>query len=229
MAVDNRLLRIAGMIKQGSTVADIGTDHAHLPVFLINEGKCEKVFACDVADGPLKNARENIINAAVTGIEIRKGNGLNAVMPYEAETFVIAGMGGDLIAKIISDAPWIKQEKYELILQPMTSVEDLRRYLCDEGFKITEEKVVNSIGRVYIIMKAVYCGKPLPCNDLFYYIGLLDKNMGDDEVKYIRRKLRIITKICKDISNLETEKSRCERLYKVVEQIKHILGEKDEH
>ena len=108
MSLNSRLLKIAGMIRKDARVADIGTDHAYLPVFLINRGICSKVFACDVADGPLKNAKDNIESSRVTGIELRKGDGLNAVKPFEADTFVLAGMGGDLIAKIIEAAPFLR-------------------------------------------------------------------------------------------------------------------------
>lgn len=224
MSVDNRLKKIAGMVSVGSTVADIGTDHAYLPVFLVKEGIVSKAFACDVVDGPLENARINILKSGVSGITVRKGDGLNAVKPFEADTFIIAGMGGDLIARILTDSPWIKNEKYELILQPMTAVEDLREYLCRNGFKITLEQAVKSQGRIYTVMKVRFCGKVTDCSPLFYFFGKLIDTIGEDELIYINRKRRIIKELAEDINGIESQQVKYNRLVEAIAEIDKILG-----
>ena len=155
MPLNSRLQKIAGMIREGDRVADIGTDHAYLPVFLIKEGKCPHVFACDVSDGPLKRAADNIKKSEVSGVTLRKGDGLAAVEPDEVDTVVIAGMGGDLIARILEAAEWSKNARYEFIVQPMTSAEDLREYLCSAGFEVVVEEAVESQGRIYTVMNEV--------------------------------------------------------------------------
>ena len=223
MIVDNRLQRIAGMIRRGDRVADIGTDHAYLPVFLIKEGISSTAFACDVSDGPLENAKKTIEKSGVLGITLRKGDGLNAVLPDEVDTVVIAGMGGDLIARILTSSPWIRDQRYELILQPMTAVEDLREYLCQSGFKIVREEAVSAHNRIYTAMKVVFTGEVSKCDPLFYFVGLLGENLGDDEVTYIQRKRRIIEKLAKDISTVESKMDTYKMLCDAMDGIDRLL------
>ncbi|MBO5746903.1 MAG: SAM-dependent methyltransferase [Clostridia bacterium] len=227
MSVDNRLKKIAGMIRVGSTVADIGTDHAYLPVFLVRNKIAVRAFACDVSDGPLDNARATVENAGVDNIIIRKGDGLAAVAPSEADTFVIAGMGGDLIARILEAALWVKDARYELILQPMTAVEDLREYLCNNGFQIVMERAVKAQGRVYTVMKAVYTGEKLLCDPLFYFVGKLGENLESDELEYITRKRRIIAKLADDIKSIESKKEKYAVLCEALLGIDRLIGNKD--
>ncbi len=224
MSVDNRLKKIAGMVRRGSTVADIGTDHAYLPVFLVKEGIIDKAFACDVSDGPLENARINIEKSGVSGIITRKGDGLNAVEPFEADTFIIAGMGGDLIARILGASPWIRDEKYDLILQPMTAVEDLREYLCLNGFEITLEQAVKAQNRIYTVMKVRFSGKALESSPLFYFFGKLIDNIGEDELVYINRKRRIIGELAEQIVDIDSQKVKYNRLVEAIEEIDKIIG-----
>ncbi len=206
MALNSRLQKIAEMVRKGDRVADIGTDHAYLPVYLIQNGIATSVFACDVADGPLENARKNINRTGTHGIVLRKGDGFSAVEPHEADTFVLAGMGGDLIVKLMDKTPWIRNGKYQLLLQPMTSVEDLRRYLCEHGFIIIEERAVRSQGRVYTVIKTVFTGEVTLCEPLFYYLGKLTENIGEDEKAYIIRKRRLILELAENIKNIDSER-----------------------
>ena len=224
MSVDNRLQKIAGLVRRGAVVADIGTDHAYLPVFLVRNEIAVRAFACDVSDGPLENAKATISKFGVDNIVVRKGDGLAAVEPHEADTFVIAGMGGDLIARILEAASWIKDSKYELILQPMTAVEDLREYLCKNGFLIVSECAVKAQGRVYTVMKVKFTGEVIPCDPLFYFCGKLGENLGEDELAYITRKRRIIDKLAKDISAVEDKKERLEVLKEALNGIDRLLG-----
>lgn len=219
MGLNSRLLKIAEMIRRGDRVADIGTDHAYLPVYLINSGISPLVYACDVSDGPLLNAKSNIEKAGVSGIELRKGSGFDALSPDDADTFVLAGMGGELIISLILAAHWIKNPRYELILQPMTSVEDLRKFLLENGFSIIEERAVCSMGRIYTVIKTKYFGEKQTCSPLFYYVGKLSDNIGDDEKVYIRRKLRILKELAESIKSVETEKNRYNSLLQVIEEI----------
>lgn len=224
MAVNSRLMKIAGMIQKGDRVADIGTDHAYLPVFLIREGIASFAYACDVADGPLLNAKANIERLKAKNIELRKGDGLNAVKPQEADTFIIAGMGGDLIIKILSDCDWIKNERYELLLQPMTSVEDLHAFLMKNGFEIKEEQAVISASRVYSVIKAVYSGNCREVSPKDFYLGKLPCNLGSAEQVYIKRKRRILQKLAEDIKNIESEQRRYKDIIEVIRFIDELVG-----
>lgn len=224
MAVNSRLTKIAGMIRKGDRVADIGTDHAYLPVFLIREKIASYAYACDVADGPLLNAKANIERLNAKNIELRKGDGLNAVEPNEADTFIIAGMGGDLIIKILSDCDWIKNDKYELILQPMTSVEDLHAFLFNNGFEIINEQAVISAGRVYSVIKATFCGVKRKCSAKEYYLGRLTDKIGSAELVYIKRKRRILAKLAEDIKNIESKVDRYNEIIEVIREIDELVG-----
>ena len=224
MPVSKRLMSIAGMIRRGATVADIGTDHAYLPVFLVNSGISSKAFACDIGDGPLENARWNIEKNNVKNVILRKGDGLNAVNPNEADTFVIAGMGGDLIARILDSSPWVKSPRYELVLQPMTAVEDLREYLLKNGFNIVLERAVTSQNRTYTVMKVQFDGIERQCDALFYYVGRLSENLGEAEIAYIKRKRRIIFDLANDIKHIADKKEMYAQLCEALQGIDRILG-----
>ncbi len=223
MALNSRLLKIATMVRKGDRVADIGTDHAYLPVYLIRNGLSNKVFACDVADGPLLNAQKNIERSKVLGITLRKGDGLAAVKPDEADTFVLAGMGGDLIVKLLDKSPWICDSRYELLLQPMTSVEDLRLYLCKNGFYIKSEQAVRSQGRVYTVIKAAWNGETKECEPFFYYLGKLTDNIGEDEIAYIKRKRRLVYELSENLKQVKNEEERYRMLVGVVAEIDRLL------
>ncbi|MBE6798909.1 MAG: SAM-dependent methyltransferase [Ruminococcaceae bacterium] len=223
MPLNSRLLKIAGMIREGDRVADIGTDHAYLPVFLIKEGKCSEVFACDVSDGPLKRAAENIEKSGVSGITLRKGDGLAAVEPYEVDTAVIAGMGGDLIARILEAAEWSKNERYDFIVQPMTSVEDLRDYICKAGFEVVAEEAVESQGRIYTVMKIKYSGSVRECDPVFRYFGRLLENPTDPEFIYIRRMFRILRLLCKKLKQVVGKSEQVEGIEIALSHVEGLI------
>ena len=137
-----RLRMVYESVPINSVVADIGTDHAFLPIALINGGKATKVIACDINEGPLSVAAKNVQNAGVNNIELRLSDGLEKVTPGEVDVVTVAGMGGDLISGIISKAKWLKEYKTTLILQPMSSADSLREGLYKEGYRIISEKAV---------------------------------------------------------------------------------------
>ena len=114
--LSERLKVIADKIT-GGRVADIGTDHAYLPIYLIKTGKASRVLACDIKEKPLQNAAKNIQKTNTENIELRLSDGLAGVGADEADTIVIAGMGGEVIAGILNRCEWIKSPGYKLLLQ----------------------------------------------------------------------------------------------------------------
>ena len=147
-----RLLLIARMAAPCRVLADIGTDHAHLPVYMLQNHLCSRAFACDVNDGPLQKARGAVAQWGLEDrIETVKSDGLKSV-PEEYDTLVIAGMGGDLISKILENHPPHAAEK--IILQPMTKAEILRNYLFIHGYCIRREEAVSEGDRHYIVLDA---------------------------------------------------------------------------
>ena len=143
LPISKRLLCCASMVQSGSRVADIGTDHGYLGIYLLQSGAARHVIACDLRKDPLENARRNAKLFGVDGeMELRLSDGLEKILPDEVDTVVMAGMGGDLIQKILSQCPWRKREGLQFILQPQSAGNVLRRWLCEDGFEIQREEPV---------------------------------------------------------------------------------------
>ena len=150
--IDRRLLAAASFVRRGAVFADIGTDHAYLPVFLVSSGIVERAFAADINRGPLDRADENIALSGLAGqIETRLTDGLCGLEGLSITDIAICGMGGDLMADILDRAPWAK--KASLVVQPMSKQERLRRYLRDNGYTIAEERLVYEEHRLYTLMR----------------------------------------------------------------------------
>ncbi len=157
--LDFRLQTVASLVRQGSRLADIGTDHALLPCALVQNGHCPLAIASDVRVGPCEAARRSVAAAQLEErVEVRLGDGLATVLPEEVDDIVIAGMGGETIAAILDAAPWTKEVRYRLVLQPMTRAEKLRRFLYENGFSIDEERIADDGKRCYTVMCVSYCG-----------------------------------------------------------------------
>lgn len=150
-----RLALLAARVPQGARLADIGTDHGHLPLFLLREGRIQRAIASDVREGPLAHAREN---AAFHGLSDRVrfvlASGLDGVTAADCDTIAIAGMGGETIAEILAAAPWTREGRHLLLLQPMTSVYELRQWLWAHGYEIAEEAVCAEGRRQYVVLSA---------------------------------------------------------------------------
>lgn len=155
-----RLAAVADMVRTGSRVADIGTDHALLPVWLVQSGRCPAAIASDIGEGPAASARRTVEAAALTArVSVRVGDGLGSVSLHEVEDIVIAGMGGETIAAILQAAPWVRDPRYHLVLQPMSKPERLRCFLYSAGFDIACETVVAEGERLYTVMSVSFTGE----------------------------------------------------------------------
>ena len=155
IALSPRLLALARQVPQGARFADIGTDHARLPVWLLEHGVIDRAIATDLREGPLDRARETARRHGLTGrISFRLGDGLAPLRPGEADLCAIAGMGGETIAAILSAAPWAAGAGTRFLLQPMTSVADLRAWLWRSGFTIQREELVGEGETIYVLLTA---------------------------------------------------------------------------
>ncbi|MDD2484111.1 MAG: class I SAM-dependent methyltransferase [Eubacteriales bacterium] len=154
--LSERLLLMAACVAPGETLADIGTDHGLLPIFLYENKVCPKMILCDIAAGPLEKAKQNIAAYAPSFTpELRQGDGLSALQPAEVDTVVIAGMGGELIADILA-FDLAKTKSYrKFILQPRTAPEKLRKFLYRNDFTIQEEHLASERGRICEVIVAV--------------------------------------------------------------------------
>ena len=155
-----RLLAIAEMIPQNSAlVLDIGTDHAQLPVYLVQSGIASRAIASDIAKEPLKRAEETVTKYGLQSrIALHLGDGLQGHEQTKPDAIVIAGMGGEMIQHILASAPLVKELQCRLILQPMTRSEVLRAWLGQNGFTIDAEKLVQD-DKLYQIIACHYTGE----------------------------------------------------------------------
>ena len=191
-ALNARLLCAAELTRQDATFADIGTDHAYLPLFLLESGKIKFAYCCDINEGPLASARKNAEERGrLSETEFILTDGAAVLSGKGITDYAICGMGGELIADIIERAPHLKDPSVNLILQPMTKQEKLREYLASAGFKITRESYSLDAGKYYVCLSAVCDGKCREISPLEALAGSSESTYSGAEYrrKYLENKL----------------------------------------
>ena len=154
--ISKRLLCAASFAREGEIIADVGTDHAYLPIYLYTRGIIKGAVVSDINEGPIERAKRNIIEySCADAIKPILCDGLSKIGEYSPDSVFILGMGGELIVNIISNAEWLKKNGTRLVLQPMTHSEILREYLGANGFEIIDEAIVED-SRIYQIIVAKY-------------------------------------------------------------------------
>lgn len=152
-----RLQAVANFVPQNAALADIGTDHAYLPAWLLGRGQVRRAIAADISQGPLDRAKRTAQQYGCSEqMEFRLCDGLAAIAPDEVDTIVIAGMGGETIAAILQAASWVFDERYTLILQPMSAQPDLRSWLWHNGFSIQKEQIIREGDKLYNVLLTSY-------------------------------------------------------------------------
>lgn len=194
MKLSNRLQYIADEIRWGETMADIGTDHGFLPLYLLNICKCPKVIMTDISRGSLKKAEENCLRYdSEREYDLRLGNGIDVLKDGEVDTVVIAGMGGLLIADILDWDMRKSKSMKRYVLQPRNNVGKLRHYLAEKGFSIVKEGLVPEgkfICEILTVEKADWQGETPPYGAEFDYPESLLTFENPYTGEYLRRKLR---------------------------------------
>jgi len=151
--LSKRLKEIAAFTTDSDTVADIGTDHGYLPVYLAQTNSNRRIIASDISSGSLNAAYKSALKYDVTeAITLITAFGLDGVSPDDVNTVVIAGLGGETIVSILKNAEWTRQESIKLILQPQSKPEILSRYLYDNEYKIHETKYIRDRYKLYKIL-----------------------------------------------------------------------------
>ena len=179
---DLRLAVAASFGRPGKRVADIGTDHASLPIFLVGNGITDSALACDINIGPI-NAKRNIAAAGLSDkIKTKLTDGLEGIADFEPEDIYILGMGGELIWRIIENSELPRREGVRLILQPMTHAHDLRQGLYGSGFNIVDETLTRDRDRVYQIIVAEYDGVVRSASQAELWLGKLNIAKGGIEL-----------------------------------------------
>lgn len=154
--LSDRLRACCNFIAPGDRVADIGTDHGYLGIWLLQRGIARSVIAADIVPGPLSAARNNAEKFGITDqMEFYLSDGVQSI-PRDFDTLVCAGMGSDTIISILSAASWMQDTKYRMILQCQSKVPLLRKYLSDNGWRITEETVLRDGRFLYTVMEVYY-------------------------------------------------------------------------
>lgn len=148
-----RLEAISKITPHCNCFADIGTDHAYLPVYLCQAGICKSAIASDIVKGPVEHAQSTVSKYNLNDkISVRMGNGLSSIKKDEADVICIAGMGGLVISEILKNGRELTDKAKAVILQPMTAVSDLREFLYNNGFCITAEYLAEDNGKIYNIL-----------------------------------------------------------------------------
>lgn len=177
--MSSRLELIASFVAEGRGVADIGTDHAILPIILRRRGYNGYIVAGDINEGPLKKAERGLLEAEIDDVELKLCNGLDGIDGSRVDTIVVAGMGGDTITGILDrglyDMPeWADRSDYKLILHPVTKPEILRYWLVNNGFRISGENYIEDNG----ILCQIICAEPGESEkymDSELYVGKLER------------------------------------------------------
>ena len=217
-----RLLCVAQMVSPCEIVADIGTDHAYIPMYLVQNGVAKKAVASDVVDGPVAIARANVAEYGLDGyVTVAKAYGLKSA--EGADIAVIAGMGGKLICDILAEDIEIARNIGTLVLQPMTCQYELRKFLHENGFAITAERLAKEEDKIYNVM-TVSVGDQSFDDDFYYHIGKHLFESGDHLLaEYIHKKSEVLKKRIKGMkksqnpditAERESLEKLCERLEK---------------
>ena len=193
--LDTRLSLCADFVRVGAKLADVGTDHAYLPVHLALSGKIASAIAADINADPLSRGKQTIDKYDVSHlVSTRLSDGLKAFDADEVTDIVIAGMGADTIISIISNALWLKDNSKRLILQPMTKSERVITYLYDNGFEIQDQKCCIAEGKPYTVLCVRYTGHSSPCTEYFSYTGKLSPEQYAEDKKFLEKQVSILTK-----------------------------------
>ena len=186
-----RLSAAANFVRAGAVFADIGTDHASLPIYLASQGKVKRAYACDVAEKPVELAKRNVERSGYSDIvEVRLADGFCGLDTVGLTDAAVCGMGGELIAALLSAecASFLRTDRVRLILQPMSRSAYLRHYLASEGFDIEDEVIVRDMGRQYEIMCAVHTGVPYVLTPVEGQLGKANIARGGEELAALCRR-----------------------------------------
>lgn len=225
LKLSERMLMAAKMVRSGSIAADIGTDHAYLPAWLILNNVCPSALACDVRKGPLDNARKTVESYGIENrITLRLSDGFDEISPDEAQDFIMCGMGGTLMEELVSRTEWLKDKSKRLIVQPQSHSEDIRRFFVQNGFEILLEDACTDGGKLYCAMAAEYTGKITKKPISYIYSGKLSECAKPEAVLIIENTVsRLKTKL--DAAKNHGTPENAEYLGNVISELEVTLNE----
>lgn len=206
MQLSRRLLAIADMVSPCNVLADVGTDHGYLPIYLIRQKKIQRAIAMDVNAGPLERADEHIRGYGLSSyIETRRSDGVTALKIQEADTVVIAGMGGPLTEKILTEGFSVLTSVSELVLQPQSDIPHVRRFLCEQGYRIEQENMVEEDGKYYPMMRVKHGSMHYEKEIEYRYGKELLEQKHPILHQYLLKEKENLADLCQQLSAIQTE------------------------
>lgn len=214
----------ASLVTPGFRLADVGTDHGYIPIALVQEGVIPQALAMDVNPGPLERAREHVREFGLESqIHTRLSDGVQALRPGEADTVLIAGMGGALTIRILEEGKVPLKTVKELILQPQSEIGQVRRYLEQAGYRIMKEDMVWEDGKYYTVMKAESGAMHYDRAMDYEYGALLLEEKHPVLYRYLEQRKRWCEKIYAQLSaEGRREEKRAARLCQLKEEMQQI-------
>ncbi len=222
-SIGARLLSAAGLVRRGACFADIGTDHAYLPIFLLENGIIDSAVCTDINEGPLSSARANAREHSVfDSFEFILADGASCLLGKGITDVAICGMGGELISDIIAGADFFRSSEIRLILQPMSKQSELRRYLAESGFRVLKEVYSSEGGKYYLTLLSEFDGLKRELSELSLEFGeeLTADSMTPEKLGYFKVRINALARAAEGKFRGGSESSREAELLR--ELYKHI-------
>lgn len=222
MQLSDRLQAVSDLVTGGLRLADVGTDHAYIPIRLAGQGRIPGAIAMDINPGPLARAVENIrLYGLEDRIETRLSDGVAALAPGEADSVVIAGMGGSLVIRILEEGKEVLDTVQELILQPQSDIERVRKYLMDNEYEITAEDMILEDGKYYPMMHVVHGQMRFLSQAELRYGPCLLRDRNECLKKYIRREKKTLEGVQAALREKNTERTAY-RLNEIAQELAYV-------
>lgn len=228
MDLSKRLRTIISMVTPGEVVADIGTDHGYVPIELVKKGICKKGLAMDIGKGPLERAEAHIRSCKMDDrIAVRLSDGMDKLLPGEADRIVIAGMGGPLMARILTEGRECARAADELILSPQSELADFRRFLYEDGYVIREEVMLEEDGKYYVIFR-VNVGEAEPYTNAEYAFGKISLVRPESlsvRQAWLKKEISVCELILRELEGKDSEAAirRRDEVLKKLEVLRQVI------
>lgn len=224
--LSNRLLAVASFVTDGNILADVGTDHGYIPIYLLQEKRIPRAIAMDINAGPLQRAKEHIdVYGLKDYIETRLSDGVAALTPGEVDSILVAGMGGGLVMHILEEGKEVCMQGKELILQPQSELERVRAYLWSNGYVILEENMVLEDEKFYPMMRVQYQNiidaESAECLLFCRYGKYLLEQKHTILKEYLKREEKLYVEILENLTKSAVSEKKKERMTEV-EEVLHL-------
>ncbi len=225
--LDPRLAAVASLVRPGNKVLDIGTDHAFLPCYLVQQGLCPSAAAADLRPGPLENAKATVADCGLSAqVETLLSDGLDAFGPQRDCTVVLAGMGGILISELLERTSWVRSETVQIVAQPMSHAEDVRRFFYENGFSLEKEVCAVDGRHVYCAMAAHFTGDVTVPSPALPFGGLLFGQNDPAAKRFLDQQFARLKKRCSALEQAGTDAAQIKELRAILQDFEYRMSER---